>query len=79
MTAARKKELVKRKDRPDDLVKRAYYDRACIAEAFKVDCRGDVSMPDNAAKLIWLALADFPEARNKALDLVDEINVDNQI
>lgn len=64
-----------RPGKPGDLLKRSYYMRECIAAAFKQFNRGDVLLPTNSAELLWMALKELPEVRDRAMDLVCEIDV----
>ena len=49
--------------------------RECIAAAFKQFNRGDVLLTANGAELLWMALKELPEVRDKAIDLACEIDV----
>lgn len=64
-----------RQSRPDDLVKRSYYVRECIADAFKQVNHGDLLVPVNAALLMWVALKKHPAFRDSVIDAAWSIDI----
>ena len=64
-----------RMSRPDDLLKRSYYMRECIADTFKEANHGDVLLPTNGAQMLWLALKEYPSIRDAAVDAACRVDV----
>lgn len=77
MVARQKKRIDgrgRRQSRPENLVKRSYYMRECIADAFKEFNHGDVLLPTNGAQVLWMALKDYPRIREAAVDAACRID-----
>jgi hypothetical protein len=75
VTKQKKRRSDRRQSRPDDLVKRSYYMRECIADTFKEANHGDVLLPSNGAQMLWLALKDYPGIREAAVDAACRVDV----
>lgn len=64
-----------RMSRPEDLIKRSYYTRECIADAFKQVNHGDVLLPTNGMMVMWIALMEYPAIRDAAVNEACEVDV----